>query len=179
MMFWPLMNTVILLVLAVVQFITVRQVGIMLARLGPMGARSVEDDGPRDGEIISAQVEGIRKGVPSDSGSLLYLFGSRSCSICREVRKAAEMLAPHWNADVRLVMLYDDEEPDTDADGNTVGSGDLVIHYGGESIREDLGIDSVPFGVRVDSRDRVLGKGLINSASHIESLLELTGSDVS
>lgn len=166
---WLVLNTAGLCLLAVVQYVTLRQIGIMLGRLAPLGARSVDSDGPRAGEVIESQMAQFRSQT-DETSDIVFLFVSKSCSICKEIRRSAEELSQHWNRQIQIALIYDDPSP-TDLPGKHQDG--LWFFYGGRPTRELLGIDGVPFGIRVDSADRVLGKGLVNTISHIESLLEL------
>ena len=169
MQIWLLLNSLGIAVLAVLQFLIIRQIGIMLSRLGPIGARSADDDGPRENENIGTQLAPIRSQLASGTAGVLYLFASRACSICREIRASAQKLAPLWQHDVQLVMVYDDAPEEDVSDREEI----FPVIYHGRALRDSLDVNSVPFGIRVDSGDWVLGKGLVNTISHIESLLEL------
>lgn len=164
MRLWLILNSTAIVVLAGLQYLVIRQIGLMLVRLGPIGARSSADDGPRAGEVLSRQLADLRAVLPEPPRDLLVLFGSRSCSLCGEIRAAAELLQTHWRS-VTIVMVYDEVfEPPACT---------LPLFLNWADRRRDLDIKAVPFGVRVDARDRVLGKGLVNTVSHVESLLEL------
>ncbi len=167
---WLFLNSIFIVGLLIVQYLTLRQVGAMLVRLGPIGARSDESAGPRRGECLATQLEAIRGQLAPSPTDVLLLFGTASCSICQEVLGSAEHLAAYWARTVHLVYIYDEVATTLPA----TPTSRLVVIFDGWRLRESLGIDSVPFGVRVDGQDRVLGKGLVNAASHIESLLELT-----
>jgi hypothetical protein len=167
------MNSFAIALLAVVQYLSIRQIGIMLSRLGPIGARSVDADGPRTGEFIAKQMNEIRGILPQSTSDVLYLFGSKACSVCKEVRSGAAKLAPHWSKEVTIVFLYD--ESSASASELTFDQEEgMWIFYNGFQLRDSLRIQAVPFGVIVDRDDRVTGKGLVNSISHVESLLEIT-----
>lgn len=165
MQLWLILNSIGILILAALQYLVIRQIGLMLVRLGPIGARSSVDDGPRAGEVLSQQFSELRAGLPVGTRDLLVLFGSRSCSLCSEIRAGAQALQRHWSGTVQIVMVYDEVFDLSDCS--------LPIFFDWADKRRELSIKAVPFGVRVDSSDRVLGKGLVNTISHVESLLEL------
>jgi hypothetical protein len=168
-------NSVAIVVLVLVQYLTIRQVGVTLQRLGPVGARTVENEGPRTGEDLSVPLAAVRDGLPQFPPDILYLFLSFSCSICRQVRAGADALGPVWKDKVQIVLLYDEPAGGISPDA-LAGTPNPFIAVP-PKLRESLGIDSVPFAVRVDRSHQVLGKGLINTTSHIESLLEITPVD--
>lgn len=45
--------------------------------------------------------------------------------------------------------------------------------------RTEAGVQSVPYGVCINEEGKVVGKGLVNNISHIESLLEIPENDSS
>jgi hypothetical protein len=171
---WLFLLSIAVLTLAAVQYMTIRQLGVMLSRLEPLGARSTPSQGPREGEYIAVQMAAIRHQLDRPDGDVLYLFGSRSCSVCSEVLAAAERLHRQWHRRVQIAFIYD-EPPPAELNGprSRVSPPGVRLAYDGAELRESLRIGSVPFGVRVDRGDLVLAKGLVNATSHVESLLEV------
>ncbi len=183
---WLFLNSMALLILGIIQYLSIRQIGIMLTRLGPVGARSADGEGPRDGEHIDVQIQSLYRENVKYLGNVqtsttnrlgaLYLFGSYRCSICKDMRRSAAELSRHWSKQIQIFMVYDEEQPPSANESHVVNSQrdfQLVVLHNGIAVRESLNIEGVPYGIRVDRSNRVLGKGLVNSISHIESLLEL------
>ncbi len=168
MVIWATINSIGLLLLANVLYVALRQIGLMLGRLGPVGARSTADLSPRIGEYISQYT--ARIALEQSDLSTLYLFAGRSCSVCGAVREAAEALVPQWRGVVRIVMIYDK----LPIGGSPPKSHGLILAED-TALRGDLGIGFVPFGVLVDAGEKVLARGLVNEISHVESLLEAAG----
>lgn len=165
-------NTIGLLVLAVIQYLALRQIGSMLSRLGPLGARTVPEEGPRSGECVESQLRQMRSSPATASDGSLLLFVSSSCSVCREIRKSAALLANTWGKRVRIALCYDEEENSLSSPIDVSTTGSCEVHFGTRSFRSELNVPYVPFGVFVNSANIVVAKGLVNSTSHVESLLE-------
>ena len=163
---WLTINSIGLLITATVLYLTIRQVGLILGRLGPMGARSEADVGPRVGENLSSVL--IEPLMPKNGKPTLYVFGSDSCGVCAKVKPAVESLIKYWRDQSNIIMVYDGAaKRETDA-------ASAVPLIRSDSLREKIGVTFVPFAVVVDPVGVVLGKGLVNDISHLESLLELS-----
>ena len=169
MKIWLYIDTLGLLVIAAMLYLTIRQVGLILGRLGPIGARSSDDVGPRVGENLSPVLDPLAMPVKNGK-STLYIFGSDSCGICSKIKPAAAALMKYWAGKSNIIMLYD-PEPGHMQNLPQAKEGDVPIFRG--AIREAVGIRAVPFAVMTNPAGIVLGKGLVNEMSHIESLLEL------
>lgn len=169
MKIWLAINSFGILLTATLLYLVVRQVGLILNRLGPIGARSSADVGPRVGENLSPVV--ASHDLVQENGKFtLLVFGSDSCGICAKIRPATESLVKYWRDKVNILMVYDGETRNE----NDARQDKSVRMVRSNSVRSKLGIGFVPFGVIVDSSGVVLGKGLVNDISHLESLLELT-----
>jgi methylamine dehydrogenase accessory protein MauD len=173
MKIWLILNSIGLLVTASMLYLTIRQVGLMLGRLGPIGARTSQNVGPRVGENLSTFLEPLDY-VGEKGKHTMYIFGSDSCGVCGRIRVAAGSLASYWAAKSNIILVYD--PPPKGAKGDVLAAtpdGHAIPLVRSESLRGKLGIGLVPFAVMVDPTGTVLGKGLVNEMSHVESLLEL------
>lgn len=163
---WLVINSAGLLLLVVVQWIVLRQIGAMLARLGPVGARPVTE-GPRVGENLSpwfSELHGERgQGVPT-----LYVFASTGCPACGSVREEANSIARHWLRRAEIVFVYDTES----ADVTKRRPDDYVRSWSNSRLRASMGISMVPFAVMTDHAGVVLDQGLVNRADNLEEMLD-------
>jgi hypothetical protein len=161
---WNLINSIALCILAVIQYAVLRQIGVMLVRLGPGYARPLHQ-GPRKGEYLGHKFatlwEKRRRPLPT-----LYVFASVLCPICESVRKACKQVAPHWTGVADIVFIYEAEEstPQNEAAN--------VWIWSHPALMDDLEIRLVPYGVTTDAGATVVAAGLISNASQLESLLE-------
>jgi methylamine dehydrogenase accessory protein MauD len=159
---WTLLNTVGIVVLSAIMVLVLRQLGLILATIGPVGAREL-NVGPRIGENVISSLSSI--GNYDSASATLLVFVSNTCPICTKLLADMGGLARHWAEQVQTIFVYD-EERNTQSDKN-------VLITCSEGLREKLGIPVVPYGVMSDENGVVLGHGLVNTASQIESLLEL------
>jgi hypothetical protein len=163
---WTLtiINLIALGVLAAIQYAMVRQIGIMLIRLGPSYARPLHQ-GPRKGEYLANKFEGLwheRK----QSGPTLYIFASAMCPICESVRRACKKIAPHWAGVADMVFIYEAEESAPQYEEPN------VLIWSHPRLMDELEIRLVPYGVLTDKTATAVAAGLISNASQVESLLE-------
>jgi methylamine dehydrogenase accessory protein MauD len=169
MILWTAINSAAIALVTLALFLTIRQVGLLLARLGPGGART-SDLGPRVGENILPHMAELEDGTFTQRQPTLYIFASQFCPACAMVREAAAAVARHWASAARIVMVYDGL-----SDNDQASSGNLMI-TAHATLREKLNVHAVPYAVMTDARGEVIGHGLVNHASHIESLLEIHAS---
>jgi len=155
----------------VVLFMVLRQIGILLNTVGPVGARTTHQ-GPRVGENIYATTR--RHFDLEWERPTLLIFGSLSCPICEVIKQAVIKLQVYWKRRVAFVFIYDWEEKP--APGETVAGMPLFFN---SEFRNELDIKMLPFALMADTGGKVLGQGLVNDISNIESLLELISDDLS
>lgn len=165
--FWLTVNSLFIGVAFFTLFLLVRQVGILMGHLGPVGARQTRQ-GPRVGENVAAHIA-RHIGLTFEQPTLL-IFGSQSCAVCELVSAAAETLCRHWRSDARFVLVYD--EPDAAAPRLEDRLRFGVRRLTGDGLRQALDIKLLPFALMVDEEGLVVARGLVNDISHLESLLE-------
>jgi len=161
---WLVINSALIVVLAVVVYITLRQVGIVISYHGPVGAREVHT-GPRVGENIAhhaAQELGRSISEPT-----LLVFGSPSCAVCESVKQAVVKLYKYWHRKASFIFVYESEgeKPLENLDRKM-----WLFHN--DNLRHLLNVSVLPFAVMLDRQGNVLAGGLVNNISNVESLLE-------
>jgi hypothetical protein len=161
---WAVIISVAVCVLAAIQYAVLRQIGIMLVRLGPGHARPLYQ-GPRKGEYLGLKFEGLwasrKQSLPT-----LYIFASALCPVCESVRRACKHVASHWTGVADIVFIYEAEQsaPQDEAPN--------VLIWSHPRLMDELEIRLVPYGVMTDTNATVVAAGLISNASQLESLLE-------
>jgi hypothetical protein len=164
---WTLtiINLAALAVLAVIQYAMLRQIGVMLIRLGPGYARPLHQ-GPRKGEYLGIKFKALWGGK-GQSLPTLYIFASAMCPICESVRRACKDVAPNWRGVADFVFIYEAEEsaPQHEAPNVSIWSHPRLM--------DELEIRLVPYGVMTDKAATTIAAGLISNASQLESLLEV------
>lgn len=161
--------------LAVAVLALARQVGVLNQRVAPAGALT-PTTGPKVGEltdaIVADDLDGSRQrigGAKSDRTTLV-LFISPTCPVCKALLPGAKSLASAER--LRLIFASDGFDPprhrafadDVGIEGYPyVLSLELGIRYG---------VSRLPFGVLIGADGVLLGRGLVNTREHLESLLE-------
>jgi len=161
---WLTVLSALVLFSLLVMILIVRQLGIVMVTVGPVGARETAS-GPRIGENISLQTRQLISFEPEKV--TLMIFGSRSCAVCDLIKKSAFELHRYWQSNAGFVFVYDDETSDRPekSEGN-------IPFYQNKELRNTLGIKMLPFALVVDNRGYVKSQGLVNDISQLESLLE-------
>lgn len=165
---WLTLNSIGLALISFILYLTLRQMGFVLQRVGPLGARGTAE-GPRIGENVQHALPEPLRGT--HSRPRLMVFVSEACSVCTQVKAGAHELAKTWRRSADILLVYDCENP---------GHAPFCVeHTPGLyamrdcNLRQSLGVKFVPYGLVVDQTGNVVGKGLVNDISHLESLLEL------
>jgi thiol-disulfide isomerase/thioredoxin len=134
---------VLLLAVAVVALL--RQIGVLHARLAPLGVHFA-GEGPL---LDSVAPHGASFGYESHELTLVA-FTSPTCEVCATLRPSLEVLAKHYReVGVRVV----------DLDDTTRGTFDA------------FNVRSTPYLVAVDGTGVVRGRGVPNSLEQMEELL--------
>lgn len=164
----------ILLAIAVV--VLAQQIGILHARLGPMGARMIAE-GPDIGEILPAtSARTVQGGQVVFGGSRptrqLVVFLSSGCSACNRLVSPLRRFAADQSGTVTVVVAFMSElepaEVRTKLEAWRLGSVPTVL---APEIPERLLPEGTPFAVMLDESGAVTGKGIANTYEHLESLL--------
>jgi methylamine dehydrogenase accessory protein MauD len=173
---WLFLNSISIAAIGAILFLMVRQIGFILKRVGPVGARSTSD-GPRIGENVVHYFSAMRSAADKSGGkSKLVIFGSDACSICAVIKKGAETLSKVWSMEADLYLIYDCEEKSGESALTILSKG--LFFARDCNLRKQLGVTFVPFAMVLDHAGTVIGKGLVNEIGHLESLLELEKSTV-
>ena len=152
-----------------------RQVGVLSQRVAPAGALT-PTTGPKIGELTEAletdDLNGRRQriGGPASEETALVLFISPTCPVCKALLPAARSLAAKER--LRLVFASDGFDPGR----HRAFSEDVGIHHYPYVVSQELGlrygVSRLPFAVLIGSDGVLLGRGLVNTREHLESLME-------
>ncbi|HEX7168632.1 MAG TPA: thioredoxin domain-containing protein [Acidimicrobiales bacterium] len=137
---------VAVLFLSVVVVALLRQVGVLHARLQPLGVHPA-GEGPEQG----AEAPPVPAVAYGDAAATLVTFTSPTCSVCRELSPSLRALEEQYG-DVKLVE---------------VSMGDDT-----RAVFSAFGVRSTPYLVAVGRDGVVRGKGVANSLEQVEVLLE-------
>ncbi len=169
MRFWLAVNSCGIVITLVIQYLLVRQVAVMLVRLGPSRARPL-DQGPRIGENLLPWVETLYRGQ-RPTRSALYIIASKQCSICGAVRHGASAIADKWKKISDIIFIYDD---DMESNPQNAKPASIDVFHD-KMIMESLRIKVVPYGIMTTRDGIVVAHGLVNNVSEVESLLDTVG----
>jgi methylamine dehydrogenase accessory protein MauD len=167
----------LVLVLAGVVLALVRQLGVLSARIAPVGALAT-GAGPRHGdaapllELEDWSGRALRVGGESADGrSTLLFFLSPRCPVCKELLPVVGALAESERGWLRVVWASDGERAEHAA---LVREHDLAAR--GFVLSTELAlayrVGQLPFAVLVDAAGRVRAAGIVNTREHLESLFE-------
>ncbi len=168
---------IVVIVMAVVIFALVRQIGVLYERVAPAGALMLNKklrvgmDAPPvtvstlGGETFTAG------GRSADGRSTLLFFLSPDCPVCKSLLPAVLSAARAERGWLDVVFASDGDSSEHRA---------LVTRYGLEGFRYVMsevlgmsyGISKLPYGVLIDENGRVAAMGIVNSREHLDSLFE-------
>jgi methylamine dehydrogenase accessory protein MauD len=163
-----------LVVLSLTVLALARQIGVLHARIAPIGALKM-DHGPAvgqpaprfEGRTLDGRAVVIGGVLPARTAQLL-LFVSPDCPVCKMLLPVAVSFARSERLDVVLV-----------GDGPETQQRELVsrLHLepvpfvNSAEIGLRFGVGKLPYAVLLDAQGVVAAKGLVNSREHLESLV--------
>lgn len=166
---------IVVSLLAVTVVALARQVGVLHERVAPAGAL-MPTSGPKVGETTEALQVNLLSGLTMAIGgrtgtrNRLVLFVSPTCPVCKMLVPTAKSMAKHEG--LELIFASDgDQVTQHEAyvrdlkmkDYPYVLSQTLGIRYG---------VSKLPFALLLSTDGTLLGKGLVNTREHLESLVE-------
>ena len=183
---WLLVSNLLLWVLVILLTVMVlalaRQVGVLNDRVAPAGALT-PTSGPKIGELTeridTTDLEGnsVNIGGVESTESILVLFISPTCPVCKTLVPTAISLSKHEKIDLIFA-----------SDGGSIFEHqayvkDLSLDYYPYVLSESLGIhygvSKLPFALLIDNNGVLTGKGLVNTREHLESLVEARETGIS
>ena len=167
---------IVVLVMAVVIFALVRQIGVLYERVAPAGALmlnrklGVGQEAPR---VVAPRLDGgtLEAGAPAPGRSQLLFFLAPDCPLCKSLLPAVISAARAERDWLDLVFA---------SDGDTTQHAELVRRHGlqgfpyllSEVLGRSYGVSKLPYGVLVDEQGRIASLGIVNSREHLDSLFE-------
>jgi methylamine dehydrogenase accessory protein MauD len=168
---------VVVLVMGVMIFALVRQIGVLYERVAPAGALALNkklragQDAPLlnvrtlDGENLAIG------GVAADGRSRLLFFIAPDCPVCKSLLPAVVSAARAERDWLDLLFA---------SDGDTTEHRALITRYGlagfpyvlSELLGVSYGVAKLPYGVLIDEHGRIAALGIVNSREHLDSLFE-------
>ncbi len=168
---------VLVIGLSVVVLALTRQLGVLHERIAPVGALMLAK-GLKVGELAPVvpvvDLEGrplTIGGTRGDGRSLLLMFVSPTCPVCKALLPVLKSSRKSEQASVDIVLASDGELAAQQAFVREQGLG--VFRY---VVSAPLGISyqvsRLPYAVLIDAAGVLRARGIINSREHLESLFE-------
>lgn len=178
---------IIILILSVVCFALVRQVGILYERIAPAGALAMNQKlagGDRAPTVQLTSLDNTALSIgqqtelnaeisqPASSKSQLLFFLSPSCPVCKTLMPILKKIGKDNKASLTIILASDGEDVSTHqafikkqclADFPYVISEPLGLAYG---------VSKLPYAVLIDEKGFISALGIVNTREHLESLFE-------
>lgn len=166
----------VVVVLAIVVLALVRQIGVLQARIAPVGALvpqelpKVGDPGPvfvlSDFAGQQVQIGGVRE----DGRATLVVWVAPTCPACKTLLPVLEAVRRSEASWLSIVLASDGAPSEHEAMRQLVG---YQLPY---VLSSELGlayrVPKVPYAVLLDPSGIVRAKGIVNTREHVESLFE-------
>ena len=168
---------IIVVVLGVMVFALVRQIGVLYERVAPAGALMVNQtlrpgDAAPEMDLLTVDNKKIRVGGARDPArSLLLFFLAPDCPVCKTllpVLFSAQKEESEW-LDIVLASDGPAEQHRKFIEQQKLGRFDYVLS---EILGRSYGVGKLPYSVLIDEQGKVVTMGIINSREHLESLFE-------
>lgn len=175
---------VVVLILAGVNLLLVRQVGVLFERVAPAGALSTNALLEK-GSAVAARTETDIKGNDvviggvRDSGKTqLIFFAAPDCPVCKSVLPALLSMEKSEKSRMDLVLAS--------AGGTRKEHLEFIAEAGlsrlpyvlSDPLGMSMGVAKLPYAVLLTAQGTVASYGLVNSREHLESLMEAMDRDV-
>jgi methylamine dehydrogenase accessory protein MauD len=163
--------------LAVVVLALVRQLGVLHERIAPVGALMLAK-GLKVGELAPAVPVIDLEGQPltiggsrSDGRTLLLMFVSPTCPVCKVLLPVLKASRRSEQAAVDIVLASDGELAAQQAFVREQGL-DVFRYVVSAPLGISFQVSRLPYAVLIDSAGVLRARGIINSREHLESLFE-------
>lgn len=175
MVYWEISTAalwIVVLLLLVYLVALTRQVGVLHLRIQPVGARTT-NAGLDIGEYAPLHVLTDTQRRPvhlrDATRATVLLFLSTNCPACRTLGEAL----PSFTADLgeQIVLVFgaiDPVEVEAFLREHKIRNVPVVIS---PEVVTAFRVSGVPYGFAIDHSGKIQGKGIVNTAEHVESLV--------
>ena len=170
---------IIVVILSVVVYALMRQIGVLHERVFPAGAL-MTIAGPVVGEAV-AELDLLAwsgselhiGGVNTSGISTLILFVSPSCPVCKTLLPYLDSVQREEAKEkpLRIILASDGERKDHEnfVENFSIDTERYVLS---QSLGLAFLVEKLPFAALIDEQGILRAKGLVNSREHLESLFE-------
>lgn len=174
---------IVVILLSVVVFALMRQIGVLHERVFPAGALMTAA-GPKVGDTAPETTLQTFAGNPLTIGSAgktgistLLLFTSPSCPVCKTLIPVVKSVQQHESKSRPLQVIFaSDGEASDEKEAHRAFLDEHQLDPSGYVISKELGlsylVEKLPFAVLLDADGIIRAKGIVNSREHLESLFE-------
>jgi len=153
-----------------------REIGRVQVRLGPLGARMM-DNGPKVEEVgpsfrgLSDHLGRVTSVGGHREKPQLLMFTGPKCSTCKSLLPGIRALAKAERKHLDVVMISDGTPEEHAAFLAGAGLGEEFAYVDARDVGIAYQVGTTPYGVILDEHGKIRGKGLCNQMAHVESLL--------
>lgn len=163
-----------LIVMAVINYALIRQVGVLYERVAPAGAlmvnRTLEiGQAAPILEALTIEEERVSIGATTERSQLLF-FMSPDCPVCNELTPTLLSAAKAEGDWIDVIFVSDGDNQDHRGYASRKGISQPYIVS--EQIGKSYGVSKLPYAVLIDENRQVASMGIVNSREHIDSLFE-------
>lgn len=166
-----------LIVMGVINFALIRQIGVLYERVAPAGALAMNQllETGQTAPELALQALGNTMvnvgGANAEKKSQLLFFVAPDCPVCKTLMpaiKSAAVAEADW---VNVVFASDGKNYDHPAYVKQQGL-DAYPYIVSELLGKTYGVAKLPYAVLIDESGVVASMGIINSREHVDSLFE-------
>ena len=162
------------IVMAVINYALVRQIGVLYERVAPAGAlmvnRTIEVGQAAPAlEALTIDDQRVSIGTPQGRSQLLF-FMSPDCPVCNELTPTLLSAATAESDWIDVVFVSDGDNQDHAGYASRKGIDQPYVVS--ELVGKSYGVSKLPYAVLIDEQQRVASMGIVNSREHIDSLFE-------
>ena len=168
---------IVVVVLGVMVFALVRQIGVLYERVAPAGALMMNQtlrpgDAAPEMDLLTVEDKKIHVGGAREAArSTLLFFLAPDCPVCKTllpVLGSAQKEENEW-LDIILASDGEVEQHRKFIKQHKLSRFDYVLS---EILGRSYGVGKLPYSVLIDEQGKVVTMGIINSREHLESLFE-------
>lgn len=166
-----------LIVMGVINFALIRQIGVLYERVAPAGALAMNQllEVGQQAPELALQALGNKLvdvgGVPKDGKSQLLFFVAPDCPVCKTLLPAVKSAANSEASWLNVIFASDGKNYDHPAYVKQQGL-DKFPYIVSELLGKTYGVAKLPYAVLIDEKGNVSSMGIVNSREHIDSLFE-------
>jgi len=166
-----------LIVMGVINFALIRQIGVLYERVAPAGALAMNQllEVGQQAPELALQALGNKLvdvgGVPKDGKSQLLFFVAPDCPVCKTLLPAVKSAANSEASWLNVIFASDGKNYDHPAYVKQQGL-EAFPYLVSELLGKTYGVAKLPYAVLIDEKGNVSSMGIVNSREHIDSLFE-------